>query len=81
MPSFPENGPALRSFRISSNQKTWDEIRWASHGMPRLFPCPRLPRLRAHLSKSAKTSKGYAPVAFLKTSSGLCKLALRWPIR
>lgn len=40
MPSFPENGPALRSFRISSNQKTWDEIRWGKpwHATP--FPMP-----------------------------------------
>lgn len=50
MPSFPGNGPALRSFRISSNQKTWDEI--------------RLPRLRAHLSKSKKVCVCYAPVAY-----------------
>eukprot|EP00913_Durusdinium_trenchii_P020900 g19638.t1 len=33
MPSFPDTGPALRSFRISSNQKTWDEIRRSTeHG-------------------------------------------------
>lgn len=50
MPSFPDTGPALRSFRISSNQKTWDEI--------------RLPRLRAHLSKSKKSYHCYAPVAY-----------------
>ena len=50
MPSFPDSGPALRSFRISSNQKTWDEI--------------RLPRLRAHLSKSKQICDCYAPVTY-----------------
>jgi len=49
MPTFQEE-TALRAFRASSNQKTWDEI--------------RLPRLSSAMSESTKTVTEYLPTQY-----------------